>query len=113
AYLRTTAFDSPHCSPMTAARSRTKKPKYDESLCAYQRAFAGDLMRIVAELALTKDMHVLDVPCGNGFYARFLAERLGRRGRIECVDLCPGYLASARRRLQTAACAWQLCEADV
>lgn len=98
---------------MPSSHVSAHRPSYDKSLSAYQRAFAAELRQIVGCLPLTKDMRVLDVPCGNGFYSRFLAERLGRRGEIDCVDLCPAYLASVRRKLKSARCAWDVLQADV
>ncbi len=69
-------------------------------------------MQIVLHLSITRRACVLDVPCGNGFYSRLLAERLGRSGRIDCVDLCGDYLASTRRRLRGVSCMWQVQSAD-
>ena len=57
-------------------------------------------------------MRILDVPCGNGFYSRLLAKNLGPRGRIECVDVCPDYLARTRQRLGHMKCDWEICKAD-
>src|SRR6185436_6885297 len=88
-------------------------PDYDESLAAYQNAFAEELNHCLDHLDITKKMRILDVPCGNGFYSRLLAQRLGRNGRLDAVDLCPAYLKQTRQRLRRATCQWSVAEADV
>src|SRR4051794_19669007 len=97
---------------MTSKRPDNDTPKYDESLCAYQRAFRFELSKIVQTLSLTRGNRVLDVPCGNGFYSRLLADRLGSRGRIACVDISPSYLSRVRQRLRNTACSWKAHRAD-
>ena len=42
---------------------------------------------------------MLDLACGDGVYARWLAERLGQRGRVLAVDLSPAFLELARREV--------------
>lgn len=87
-------------------------PSYDQALCAYQRAFHRELTQIVDAITLTEVTRVLDVPCGNGFYARHFARRLGPTGSLDCVDLSLGYLTQTRRRLHGATCAWEVCRAN-
>jgi ubiquinone/menaquinone biosynthesis C-methylase UbiE len=84
---------------MTSHKAK-KKPSYDQSLCAYQAAFKVEFTRIVECLPLTKESRILDTPCGNGFYAQMLADRLGPKGEIDCVDLNAEYLASTRKRMR-------------
>jgi len=82
------------------ANARTPVPKYDCSLCAYQRAFASELRQSVERLSIGKSMRILDVPCGNGFYTRILADLLGPGGNVDAVYRCPIYVQRTRRRLQ-------------
>lgn len=91
---------------------KSARPTYDESLNAYQQAFAAELSQCLDLLPLTKTSRILDVPCGNGFYSQRLAQRLGARGRIYAVDLCDAYLAQTRRRLRRAPCQVAIEKAD-
>jgi ubiquinone/menaquinone biosynthesis C-methylase UbiE len=97
---------------MKSSRGHKGIPQYDPSISAYQRAFQADLSLVVASLPLHKKMCVLDVPCGNGFYSRLLAGRLGSAGMLDCVDLCDAYLARTRKRLVRAGCCWETHEAN-
>lgn len=74
-------------------------PAYDAAQSAFHRAFRPDLYRILDGLPLPAGGSALDVPCGNGFYTRRLAERVGRSGRVTAVDLSEAYLAQTRERL--------------
>ncbi|HEY5937278.1 MAG TPA: class I SAM-dependent methyltransferase [Kofleriaceae bacterium] len=72
-------------------------PEYDHQLLAFHLAFEPELRRVIDELPLEPGMRVLDLACGDGFYTRRIAERLGADGSIIGVDLDPAYLAIARR----------------
>lgn len=48
------------------------------------------------ELPLASDMRVLDLACGDGFYTRRIAQRLGSGGAITGVDNNLTYLSEAR-----------------
>jgi len=76
-------------------------PDYDHQLSGFHRAFAPELQRILDVLPLTPAMKVLDLACGDGFYTRRIADRLGPGGSVTGVDLNLAYLAEAR---QEAAC---------
>lgn len=47
-------------------------------------------------MPLTPAMDVLDLACGDGFYARRIADRLGSGGSVTGVDLNPAYISVAR-----------------
>ncbi len=94
------ALDRRNDYPAMTSHKAKKKPSYDQSLCAYQAAFKVEFTRIVECLPLTKESRILDTPCGNGFYAQMLADRLGPKGEIDCVDLNAEYLASTRKRMR-------------
>lgn len=70
-------------------------PAYDSQLSAFHRAFAHELQAIVNRLPLGPGMRVLDLACGDGFYTRRIAERLGPAGVIIGADINLAYLAEA------------------
>jgi SAM-dependent methyltransferase len=70
-------------------------PDYNTQLAAFHRAFEPELTAIIASLPLAPGMQVLDLACGDGFYTRRLAERLGP-GRVVGADVDPAYLAAAQ-----------------
>jgi ubiquinone/menaquinone biosynthesis C-methylase UbiE len=70
-------------------------PEYDNQLSGFHRAFARELQAIVNELPLSSEMRVLDLACGDGFYTRRIAERLGSGGFITGVDINLAYLSEA------------------
>src|SRR5262245_4603881 len=78
---------------------RNKLPGYTPTLMAYHRAFARELRAIVAGLPLQPGDRVLDLACGDGIYARWLAEDLDGGGSVLAVDLSAAFLELARREL--------------
>ena len=79
-----------------AGASERRLPEYDHQLSGFHRAFERELQAIVNALPLSADMRVLDLACGDGFYTRRIAERLGPRGFITGADINLPYLAEAR-----------------
>jgi ubiquinone/menaquinone biosynthesis C-methylase UbiE len=77
-------------------------PAYDPLQSAFHEAFRDDLYRAIDALPIKPRMHVLDAPCGDGFYARRLAERLSPAGRLTLVDANPTYLGRVERALADA-----------
>jgi len=73
----------------------TSLPRYDKQLSAFHRAFRRELDAIVSALPVHGDMRVLDLACGDGFYTRRIAERLGPGGWITGADISLAYLAEA------------------
>jgi ubiquinone/menaquinone biosynthesis C-methylase UbiE len=83
--------------PMTDTnKTKTSLPAYDNQLSAFHRAFEGELQAILTELPLGSEMRVLDLACGDGFYTRRIAERLGSGGSITGVDINLAFLSEAR-----------------
>src|SRR5688572_22176489 len=76
---------------------RRSLPEYDDQLSAFHEAFAPELQAIIDELPLRPDMRVLDLACGDGFYTRRIAERLGPRGSITGADVNLTYLSEASK----------------
>ncbi|MDP2269443.1 MAG: class I SAM-dependent methyltransferase [Archangium sp.] len=70
-------------------------PDYDSQLSSFHQAFEGELRAIIASLPLAPGMRVLDLACGDGFYARCIADRYPGCS-ITGADLDPEYLAKAR-----------------
>lgn len=54
---------------------------------ARHAAHATELRRLVATLPIEPGDHVLDVPCGPGFFTRCLAELVGPGGRVTAADV--------------------------
>src|SRR5947209_8681210 len=80
-----------------------KLPDYNPLLEAFHAAFARELHQIVADLPLTRESRVLDVPCGDGFYAAALARRLGPAGALTAADASDAYLSLAKRAVARVA----------
>lgn len=70
-------------------------PEYHHQLSTFHRAFARELQAIVNDLPLSSEMRVLDLACGDGFYTRRIAERLGSGGFITGADINLAYLSEA------------------
>jgi ubiquinone/menaquinone biosynthesis C-methylase UbiE len=71
-------------------------PAYDQQLAGFHLAFERELQAILDELPLRAGDRVLDLACGDGFYTRRIAERLGPSGAVTGVDINQAYLAEAR-----------------
>lgn len=78
-------------------------PDYDDQLSSFHDAFEPELEAIVAELPLTPGMRVLDLACGDGFYTRRIARRLGPSGAVTGADVNLGYLERARAEARNEA----------
>jgi ubiquinone/menaquinone biosynthesis C-methylase UbiE len=76
-----------------------KLPGYATTLLAYHRAFERELRALIDGLPLHPGDRVLDLACGDGVYAHWLADRLGEDGRVLAVDLSPAFLELARREI--------------
>jgi SAM-dependent methyltransferase len=71
-------------------------PGYEHQLSSFHRVFGGELRSIVEGLPLRGGMRVLDLACGDGFYARRLAERLGPGSLVVGADANLTYLAGCQ-----------------
>lgn len=90
-------------------------PAYSATLIAYRRAFRNELRQTMRAVDLPSACRLLDVPCGDGFYAADFARRIGASGRITGVDNSQAYLDHARRfidRQGVSACT-EFINADV
>ena len=83
-----------HPRGVSTARQRAL-PSYEDQLSSFHRAFAPELERVLGTLPLTPEMRVLDLACGDGFYARGIADRLGPDGSVTGVDLNLAYVSAA------------------
>jgi ubiquinone/menaquinone biosynthesis C-methylase UbiE len=77
-------------------------PDYDAYQSSFHTAFRRQLYAILDQLPLPDHASVLDVPCGNGFYSRRFAERLGMGGRLVAADKSVAYLGQAQRAIAEA-----------
>lgn len=73
-------------------------PGYQRQLASFHRAFEGELWSMVERLPLRRGMRVLDLACGDGFYSRRLAERLGPGGLVVGADASLAYLHDCQSR---------------
>jgi ubiquinone/menaquinone biosynthesis C-methylase UbiE len=80
----------------------TSLPSYDGHQSAFHEAYRPELARIIDSLPLAPAARVLDVPCGSGFYSRYLAGRLDDGGELHAVDASETYLAQARGSINEA-----------
>ena len=60
---------------------QTTLPAYHETQSAFHEAFRPELYRCLDALPLLPSSRVLDVPCGDGFYAARALEQLDRKRR--------------------------------
>jgi ubiquinone/menaquinone biosynthesis C-methylase UbiE len=81
-----------------SAEKRGPLPEYAQELDAFHRAFAPELKAVVQALPMSPHMRVLDVACGDGYYASLLASRVTRPGCVTGLDVSADYLALARER---------------
>jgi ubiquinone/menaquinone biosynthesis C-methylase UbiE len=80
-----------------AGLEREELPAYAPMLAAYHRACARELQQMIADLPLQPGDRVLDMACGDGVYAAWLADRVGPAGTVVGVDIAPAFLDVARR----------------
>jgi ubiquinone/menaquinone biosynthesis C-methylase UbiE len=76
------------------------QPECAEELVAFHRAFDGELSAIVTELGLRPGMRVLDVACGDGYFTRRLAERVGHEGHVTGIDVDSRWLQRAEKEVK-------------
>jgi ubiquinone/menaquinone biosynthesis C-methylase UbiE len=66
-------------------------------LFAFHEEFASELKAILTSLPLKSGDQVLDVACGDGIYAAWLANRVGAAGKVLAIDSSADWLHVARR----------------
>ena len=71
-------------------------PDYAPMLADYHVAYADELRAMIASLPITPGDRVLDVACGDGAYAGWLAGRVGPTGAVWAIDVLPAFLERAR-----------------
>lgn len=74
-------------------------PSYSVELTAFHRAFGRELRQAIRAVPLSPGASILDLPCGDGFYAASFARRIYPFGKVVAADANESYLESARRRL--------------
>ncbi len=94
----------PRHTPPAGASERVRRtgetsiPGYDTRLSMFHDVFERELESILDALPLRAEMRVLDLACGDGFYTRRIARRLGRAGSVTGVDINLAYLSRAEDR---------------
>lgn len=78
-----------------------KMPDYADGLAAYHAAFARELKTMVDQLPIAPGALVLDLACGDGTYAGWLAERVGPSGAVVALDRSMAYLNRARSQVHS------------
>ena len=61
---------------------------------------SGPIEELFEKLKINSNLNALDCGCGTGFSTARLAERVGRNGKVLGIDLSPGMINSAKRRMQ-------------
>jgi ubiquinone/menaquinone biosynthesis C-methylase UbiE len=89
-----------------------KAPDYDAYQTSFHEAFRVELYQILDALPIPPGGHVIDVPCGNGFYSRRLAQRLGAGERFTAVDAGDEYLRLTREAVKGTAADVEIRKAD-
>ena len=74
-------------------------------------SLGGELAASLDELAVGRHETVLDVGCGTGNLTRALVERLALTARVVAVDLAPGMVVAARRKVPGSRVQWQVADA--
>jgi len=72
-------------------------PDYARQLAAYHRAYCVELREMLGALPLKDGDRVLDLACGDGAYACWLAERVGPSGSVVALDISSDWLYLARQ----------------
>lgn len=73
-----------------------KLPDYAPMLSDFHRAYAVELKAMIASLPIRAGDRVLEMACGDGVYANWLADRVGPRGSVTALDVSPAFLGVAR-----------------
>ncbi|HEX3659437.1 MAG TPA: methyltransferase domain-containing protein [Pirellulales bacterium] len=97
---------------LTRVRGSTALPDYAPLLDAYHRAYAAELAEIVGTLLLQPGDRVLDLACGDGFYARLLSDLVGAAGLVWAIDLSPDWLEHAKASDCPSPATRGYCQAD-
>jgi ubiquinone/menaquinone biosynthesis C-methylase UbiE len=98
---------------ISPTESRDELPAYTEQLTAFHRAFESELRDIIAGQEIAPGATVVDLPCGDGFYSRCLAERLGANGTLLAMDHSSAYLQLARQTTAGITVPLSFCQADI
>lgn len=82
---------------MATVSADLRRPSFDEAeeLRAFHQGFDRELRTLVNSVPVNPSATIVDVGCGDGFYARLFAERLNERGRVVGIDIDPVLLESA------------------
>ena len=85
---------------MAAVEEETQLPSYAGMMAHYHEAFERELREVVATAGVRPGERVVDVACGDGSYALWLAEQAGPDGEVLAVDVSTPFLRVARRKIE-------------
>lgn len=71
-------------------------PPYAGMMADYHMAVASERRGVVTALRAHPGDLVLDMACGDGSYARWLAECVGPAGKVLAADVSPAFLMQSR-----------------
>ncbi|HEX4130230.1 MAG TPA: class I SAM-dependent methyltransferase [Pirellulales bacterium] len=83
-------------SELSRCSENDRAPAYADALKAFHEGFRAELTAIVDSLPLRDGMRVLDMACGDGFYASLLAPRVAPQGMVIGLDSSLPYLRHSR-----------------
>lgn len=90
-----------HAAPASAAHAQFCRQVFGMDLCQHGFAGTGQLDALLAAAAVRPGHHLLDVGCGNGLIAEYLAERSG--ACVSGLDFAPEAIHQATTRTQAKA----------
>ena len=86
-------------SHVEAPKSSSRRlPEYAAEMADFHTAFHSELGELLDRISVRRDAQVLDVACGDGFYSRMIARRLGSDGRVIGVDVSRPFLERAEEK---------------
>jgi ubiquinone/menaquinone biosynthesis C-methylase UbiE len=63
------------------------------------RKFLQPPHKVIQRSGIKKDMHILEVGCGSGFFTTYAARIVGQRGRVSALDIQMKMLKQLKRKL--------------
>src|SRR5437762_4586910 len=99
--LATKTRKSRRAAPDGNGAAEAQLPSYAVLLAAFHDEFAGELQAVLSRLPVKRGSRVLEVACGDGRYAAWLAEHVGSQGAVTAIDASRAWLAVAAQTLRS------------
>lgn len=87
---------------MSVDRAPASLPSYAPLLEAFHRAHAPELEDVIAKSPIAPNMRVIDLCCGDGAHALWLARCVGKGGTVVGLDIDERFLQVAAARARAA-----------